>query len=144
DAAGGMYRSNCSWVDYNNTLVTVDNNLSNDTNVTKCFFDTDGDPKFAPPQGSKDAYSWGGNNLPVLMLLPGSPAIDGASAWGGQDNGGVDGYDGCNEVANDERGIARPQGSYGANNTYYAVPCDLGAVEAGNDIIFINGFDSSP
>lgn len=125
DDSGTKYLANCG---LNGAATQENDNLSDDAS---CGADTQGDPKFAPPKGGKDAYAWGGNGLPVLMPMPGSPAIGGAKMHypvGGPPTGGC-------SAADDERGVARPQatGILGAT-------CDLGAVES--DVIFVNGFET--
>ncbi|HET6633176.1 MAG TPA: hypothetical protein VFG73_10775 [Rhodanobacteraceae bacterium] len=116
----------------------IDDNLSDDTSCGTP--DTQGDPMFAPPRGSYAAYAWGGNGLPVLMPLPGSPAINGAKGRGFEPSG-----DGCAAVANDERGVTRPRGKWVYNDSgigvYHPAACALGAVESG--ILFRDGFDGS-
>lgn len=126
DGTGTTFLSNCTM---NSPASQENDNLSDDGS---CGADTRGDPLFAPEKAGHDAYAWGGNGLPVLMPMPGSPAINGAavhSQIGSLNTGGC-------AAASDERGVARPHSA-----GLVLAACDLGAVES--DVIFTNGFEDN-
>ncbi|MGA7298574.1 MAG: hypothetical protein WBW92_13840, partial [Rhodanobacteraceae bacterium] len=126
---GGSGIQNCLL--FGNITLTNDNLENSGAIGGTCTFDVNANPNFAPQVGGNDAYSWGGNGLPVVMPLAPSPAINGAAVHGINTGGCALGVD--------ERGAERPL-LVNVGGTFHHAACDLGAVQ--NDIIFRNGLDN--